>query len=435
MRTLRATLALTAMLASAAFVAPVVVRAQDEAKPSGDSQTVLRFSLMKESSDSTAIASPSDVSTAAGILTKRLKEEAGVRVRPLSDGFIEIVLAHPTTADIERVERYVKPVGLLEFKVLVCRLRTDWAKTIEALELDRLRQERDNEPDRLPSLPLRFRWVKLGEEYFGRSPRFTATSVTDSIQQFPVGKFANRAEVTLIEFEEAAAPAPASDGDDDEPPRSRPVARVQKHSVTRLIASNTADSLTFQAPHGLKRVDSYSISLISSGARNLPASLSDAPYLRALLTAPGHKNLFALCYEDPHRVTGDTFQRLSRQKDQNGRDSIRFEFDTAGSAKYIALQREFQPPRLDPDGPERSFTLAVLLDNEVVAARGITDLILDRGIIRGGGPNGFAEDDLRRLLAILSNGALPGRLNPAPPADGADSDPAAGDSPPTKRQR
>ncbi|HZZ44908.1 MAG TPA: protein translocase subunit SecD [Tepidisphaeraceae bacterium] len=115
---------------------------------------------------------------------------------------------------------------------------------------------------------------------------------------------------------------------------------------------------------------------------------------------------YALAYTTPGKsmVNGPGITRWSLQKsyptqDQNGGQSVGFEFDPVGAMYFSELT-----------GNNINHPLASILDDRIITAPNINSRIGASGIITGN----FSSDELRYMISTLNAGSLPAQLSEEP---------------------
>jgi SecD/SecF fusion protein len=109
--------------------------------------------------------------------------------------------------------------------------------------------------------------------------------------------------------------------------------------------------------------------------------------------------------DDGLNVTGDFLRSAASDVDQFGGPAVSFVFDQLGAFKFKQLTTNHQP---NPSGEK--YNLGILLDNRLLSAPTLNDVISDRGIISGL----ENEAEVEFLVGILNAGSLPASLNKVP---------------------
>lgn len=315
-------------------------------------------------------------------LISALKQRAdpqGVKempIRKIGGNRIEIILPEASAEDVDEIKKMLVDVGALEFRILANEKH------------DKAIRERALGPSGLSKLPNRYKWARLGEISEGTDPAFTANSITDLGQNWKKDLYAG-ATIDLVGKDSTGAETP----------------------VTVPIQKNSSRTITLTKEHGLKSIKSYRIdynpSNIRAADRDNPRP--GDPIIREEKVAPGRTELYILCNQDRHNVTGKYLSRIYGTQDERLQPAVGFVFNHAGARRFGSLTGEHLPE----EGDAFKFQLAILLDNLVMSAPSINSQIRDTGIIEGGG-QGFKPKEVEHLINILQAGSLPASLNPIP---------------------
>jgi SecD/SecF fusion protein len=109
--------------------------------------------------------------------------------------------------------------------------------------------------------------------------------------------------------------------------------------------------------------------------------------------------------DDGLDVTGKYLRSASTSVDDYGAPAVEFAFNQEGAFRFRQLTQAHQP---NPSG--QKYNLGILLDNKLLSAPTLNDVISDRGIITGR----FSEQEVEELVGILNAGSLPATLNKVP---------------------
>ncbi len=115
----------------------------------------------------------------------------------------------------------------------------------------------------------------------------------------------------------------------------------------------------------------------------------------------------ALVLVDPLNVTGEFLTSAISSNDQNGRPSVSFRFNAAGSARFGKLTGDNLPNATT--NTQRN--LGILLDDTIISAPFIKSKITSQGEISGGT---MTREEVDRIVAVLEAGSLPAALNKTP---------------------
>ncbi len=187
-----------------------------------------------------------------------------------------------------------RPTGKfpIEFRILANR-RHDWGAAVKALA-----------PDGLDHPPSRYLWARLGEFSTGTNPKGTASTIVDPAQNWKKNIYSgSKVELT---------------GKD---------ATGNETSALSLVTKNSSDTLTLQAPHGLKSVTSYRVEYNPSGihAPDPTRPMPNDPIVREEKPTPGKTELYVLVQLDRQNVdeTQDRRRLLERLSRPQTRDRHR----------------------------------------------------------------------------------------------------------------
>src|SRR5579883_2400979 len=100
---------------------------------------------------------------------------------------------------------------------------------------------------------------------------------------------------------------------------------------------------------------------------------------------------------DNRGVAGRFLKDAHRSQDSAGRPAVGFVWNSTGKNKFY-----------DMTSNNIKRAMAIVLDGIVQSAPVIQSAIGEQGIIEGG-PQGFQEDEVKRLIVVLKAGALPGK--------------------------
>jgi SecD/SecF fusion protein len=100
---------------------------------------------------------------------------------------------------------------------------------------------------------------------------------------------------------------------------------------------------------------------------------------------------------DNRGVAGKFLRDAHRSQDSAGRPAVGFVWNSTGKNKFY-----------DMTSNNIKRAMAIVLDGIVQSAPVIQSAIGEQGIIEGG-PQGFQEDEVKRLIVVLKAGALPGK--------------------------
>ena len=309
---------------------------------------------------------------------KHRVDPSGVReipIRKIAGNRIEIILPEASAEEVEEVKRNLTDVGALEFRILANR-KHDAAIVDRALG-----------PNGLTNPPQRYLWARLGEASNGVNPKFTDTTMTDLSQDWKKNVYAgSRIELT----------GKSASGVED--------------TVSATVVKNSSNTITLDAPQGLKSIASYRVENNPGGIRGGdPANPSPGdPIVRSEKVGPGRIEQYILCVKDRQDVTGKYLNRTYATTDEHLQPAVGFSFNRKGASRFGTLTREHLP---DPDGFK--YQLAIVLDHVVMSAPSINSEIRDQGIIEGGG-QGFKAKEVEHLITILQGGSLPASVNPTP---------------------
>lgn len=389
-----------------------------------------------------------DMDELIGALKKRVNPDGmyDIAIRQVGSDRVEIVMPEDMAEQAEDVKRKLTEEGSLEFRIL--------ASTAPAARFPaRLKRvaEGPSLVDRLPEVD-GFQWARLGEGIEGVAAQGAPTkvgerSITDSAQDWPVNRYrgmtailteeadggaARRREMTIerntkdtLFFNQDVGPDPASitgyrvdymggpASVTDLARRWKPNRYVGQNvlledgdGVTKLakVVSNDADTLVFEADHGLRSITRYQLSLNPSGITGA-SELERFLILKQVrvATQPGVTEAYAL-YEVPAQtqdVTGAQLNRVYLTQDQQMRPAVGFQLDGQGARRFGSLTGRYGPRE---DGAFR-YNLAILLDGELQSAPYLNARITDSGIIEMGGTN--VVDEVNFLIDILRAGSLP----------------------------
>ncbi len=123
---------------------------------------------------------------------------------------------------------------------------------------------------------------------------------------------------------------------------------------------------------------------------------------------------YFMLVRNPHKgeeVTGEYLINAREDQDKQGKLAVGFRFNSEGANRFYELTY-----RNRPDGKERgAFTraLAIVLDDQIMSAPHLQDVIRDSGVINGGDA-GFSRKEVDLLITVLRSGALPATLIPQP---------------------
>ena len=113
--------------------------------------------------------------------------------------------------------------------------------------------------------------------------------------------------------------------------------------------------------------------------------------------------------DETQQVTGDDIALAGVTQDQRLLPAIAIHLTTFGTRKFARLTRSHQP---EPDGFQ--FRLAIILDRKVMSAPVINSPIEGGDAIIEGGQNGFTQQEVGNLVAVLNATRLPVTLLPDP---------------------
>ncbi len=389
-----------------------------------------------------------DLDELIGALKKRVNPDGmyDITIRKVGADRVEIVMPEDMAEQAEDVKRKLTEEGSLEFRIL--------ASTAPAARFPaRLKRIAEGPMlvDRLPEVE-GFQWARLGEGVEGaaaqgKPTKVSENSITDSAQDWPVNRYrgmtailteevtggaARRRELTIdrntkdtLYFTQAVGPdaaaitgyrvdymsGPASITDPAR--RWKPNRYVGQEVLLEAddgqakvgkVKSNDADTLVFEADHGLRGITRYQFSINPSGITGA-SELERYLLLKQVrvATQPGVTEAYAL-YEVPAEtqdVTGALLNRVYLTQDQQMRPAVGFQLDGKGARRFGSLTGKYGPRE---EGAFR-YNLAILLDGELQSAPYLNARITDSGIIEMGGAN--VVDEVNFLIDILNAGSLP----------------------------
>jgi SecD/SecF fusion protein len=108
---------------------------------------------------------------------------------------------------------------------------------------------------------------------------------------------------------------------------------------------------------------------------------------------------------DPFHVTGEYLTRVGPTTDEQGGNAVKFVFNSEGAKRFGQLTRLNRPR-----GDNNRRQLAIILNEELVSAPSINDIITSNGIISGN----FTRKERDELIAVLDEGKLDAELNRTP---------------------
>jgi len=127
--------------------------------------------------------------------------------------------------------------------------------------------------------------------------------------------------------------------------------------------------------------------------------------LQQLLDQQGIQEIDVLmAMNDTYDVTGGDLGSVTKGQDDLLNPSINFNLKDSGVDRFANLTRDFSP-----DG-DFNRQLGIMLDNYLLSAPNIQEMIVGRGRITGR----FTEEEVEFMVNILSAGSLPVMLNPDP---------------------
>lgn len=124
-----------------------------------------------------------------------------------------------------------------------------------------------------------------------------------------------------------------------------------------------------------------------------------------------------LTIADRQDVTGEYLRTVRPSKDEHGRNSVNFRFNSQGATRFGRLTSDNIP---DPvTGFKRA--LGIVLDGYLYSAPVINGPIYDNGVIEGD----FSDEEINILISVLKAGSLPATLV-SPPASSMEVGPGLG---------
>ncbi len=313
-------------------------------------------------------------------LKRRINPEGvlDIPIRKLGGDRIEIILPKASAEEVEEVKEKMTKVGALEFRILANRKH-------DAAVIDRAMGKNG-----LTDLPKKYMWARLGETVTGKNPVVSddKKTITDPTQHLERTAYAGQ-PITLN--------GKTSSGTDQ--------------SITSVVASNTATSITLTKPITLSSLASYTIDYNPSEIRGPMPGAPPRPMdeiVRDEPVSPGRTVRYILCDVDRQDVTGGDLARVYPTQDDRLQPAVGFTFNRPGARRFGTLTREHLP---EEEGAFK-YRLAILLDSIVRSAPTINSQIKDQGIIEFG--SGGNPKEVARLIEILNAGKLPATLNPEP---------------------
>ena len=324
-------------------------------------------------------------------LKRRVNPEGvqDIPIRKVGERRIEIILPEASAAEVDDVKRKMTDVGSLEFRILASEKK------------DKPAIDRAMGPNGLKSVPVGYRWAKLGEIVTGEKPKYTADTLTDPSQAWVRDRYASPTRV-LLTGKDAAG-------------------REKKILVT--IRSNTANTLTLDRTRALlttddedeprpryrgieplteyfKTIDSYRIDYN-------PARITPGPgaIVREQQRGKGFTERLILIKLDRQNVTGGNLSYAFPTQDQRLQPAVGFHFTPQGGRRFGQLTRD----NLPEEGGAFKRQLAILLDEQIMSAPSINSEINDEGIIEN-----MPSREVDHLIGILRAGSLPASLVPTP---------------------
>jgi hypothetical protein len=353
-------------VASSEFEEPVSGSRGDNPKKV-EPQTILIYEIDPDRSPN--VSSPQELARA---VQRRVdpSDSAGIKVRPLGDTRIEISIPRSTSDPsprVQRVKELLSQAGKLEFRILA-----------------------NAHDDQLG--------IEASRKYFKskhNSPQIKA-------------ELESRAR--------KGQPPPAPDG--------KFVVHLHdyhgKYSYKWVEAGRQyRDFLKLNDPAGAEE-PSFSWQQASEArAKDEPFLLIDALlYSRKVITPSGtnrnKKYEYFLLTRDPEdkskEVTGEFLTRAHELAYPSNRYAVGFHFNKKGSDRFRHLTSINVPEGKGEDALEFKRQLAIILDEQIVSAPSLNDVISDGAVIDGN----FTKQEVERLADILRSGALPATLKPQP---------------------
>lgn len=237
---------------------------------------------------------------------------------------------------------------------------------------DRAAADKAKEPDAVNHPPAGYRWIWLGNLVTGSSPTIAPKRVTVPGAHWEDDEFAGG--TIRLTGKNLAGTDLSKDFD---------------------INSNTADTLQVRPDPMLflKSVASFRIDLTPSRVGLSPKTdliIRDVP------EPAGRIKRLILIKLDRYNVTDKDFTRVERDRDEQGRHAIRFEFSRGAADRFGALTREHLPEA----GGKFKYQMGIILDGRLLSAPVIASEIRDAGIIEGG-PQGFKPKEVEIILKTL----------------------------------
>ncbi len=227
-------------------------------------------------------------------------------------------------------------------------------------------------------------------------------------------------EVTVRPYGEREIEIIVPEADQAEEERMKEIIRRQGRLEFRIVADDRFDSSVMEVANAPENKDKRVIYLDAdeSGAESeriaaakwVPVKPDEVNQLRSghtLMRETRRGRTEILVLIDPINVTGDYLTNATAGRDQVGRPSVNFSFNTRGSNKFGELTGNNLP---DPAHPDLRRLLAIILDGELNSAPSIKSQIRERGEIEGN----FTEKEVEDLAAVLTAGSLPTTLRSEP---------------------
>ncbi len=161
------------------------------------------------------------------------------------------------------------------------------------------------------------------------------------------------------------------------------------------INSNTADTLQVR-PDPMLFLKSASSFRIDWTPSRVGLSPKTDLVIREVPKPLGRATRFILVKLDRYNVTDKDFTRVERDRDQQGRHAIRFEFSRAAADRFGALTREHLPEA----GGKFKYQMGIILNGRLQSAPAIETEIRDAGIIEGG-PQGFKPEEVDFIMKVM----------------------------------
>ena len=231
-------------------------------------------------------------------------------------------------------------------------------------------------------------------------------------------------EVTVRPYGEREIEIIVPEADQAEEERMKEIIRRQGRLEFRIVADDRFNSDIMQLATDPANKDKRVLYLADDAGEAAGAATERTPAAKWVPVKPhevphvrldGHSamretkrgRVEVLVLVDALNVTGDYLVSATAGRDQVGKPSVNFTFNTKGANRFERLTGGNLPDAAQPDLRR---LLAIILDGELNSAPAIKSQISDRGEIEGN----FTEKEVDELAAVLTAGSLPTTLRSEP---------------------